>query len=142
MQQNEFRIIFDNCDEGNKGGLILKEFIEAVSQIIGVEDVDRCVQIFKIMDIDEDHQLSWNDFKRIAGILYENKGNDQESKLKSLFRLIDSNNSDSISVEELQYFFKKTNIAATKEEVKKYIDSADLNKDGELQLNEFLLLFK
>ena len=58
--------------------------------------------------------------------------------LKEAFSLFDKDGSGSISADELYLVLKSQGANPTKEEVKKLVDSIDLDGNGEIDLYEFL----
>ena len=58
--------------------------------------------------------------------------------LKEAFSLFDKDGSGSISADELYLVLKSQGANPTKEEVRKLVDSIDLDGNGEIDLYEFL----
>lgn len=66
---------------------------------------------------------------------------EQRSEIKAAFDLFDTDGNGSISVDELGALMKKMGKEATEAELKDMIHDIDVNNDGEIQFEEFLLLF-
>jgi len=63
---------------------------------------------------------------------------EQKEEMREAFSLFDSDNSGSITVEELAKVMKNLGQASTPEEIKTMINEVDENNDGEIDFDEFL----
>lgn len=68
------------------------------------------------------------------------KGADEIQEFKEVFDCIDKNGNGQVSVDELLLFFARTGKHYKKREVKKMIARVDMNRDGMIDINEFIKL--
>jgi calmodulin len=66
---------------------------------------------------------------------------EQRAEIKAAFDLFDTDGNGSISVSELGSLMKKMGKEATETELKDLIHDIDVDGDGEIQFEEFILLF-
>ena len=126
---------FQAIDDNNDGMLSLEEMKKAISLNKGItcSDVE---EIFKSIDTDNSGVINYTEF--IAASL-DKRIYLQEEKLKDAFKLFDSDGSGKISKSEIANILKADNNSTEVENIfKKY----DLNKDGEIDFDEFLQMMK
>ena len=126
---------FQAIDDNNDGMLSLQEMKKAISKNKGIT-CSNVEEIFKSIDTDNSGVINYTEF--IAASL-DKRIYLQEEKLKDAFKLFDSDGSGKISKSEIANILKADNNSTEVENIfKKY----DLNKDGEIDFDEFLQMMK
>ena len=108
------------------------------------------------VDLNGDKRLSFNEFKKLWDDC-ENKSNKNrsngydhsnhkqlysDSQLKSLFDEFDRDRSGYLEPNELKQLLINSGEYPNEERINQLIKSVDINKDGKINFNEFLQLYK
>jgi len=131
----ELRKAFDAFDTTNDGVISLSEFKAAMSSSPNYveEDVEK---IFKTLDTGNDGQIYYTEF--LAATL-EAHGRIVEETLADAFDRMDSDDTGYISIQNLREFLGKD---ASDEKVAQLMKEADLDGDGKITFEEFLISFR
>jgi calcium-dependent protein kinase len=124
--------IFTAIDKNSDGKLTLEEIKEGMSSFGGKINVE---EVFKSIDIMHTGAINYTDF--IAATM-DQKIYLKKEKLYEAFRAFDKDGSGKISLEEI-----KTVLQEKDEDMDKYKDlikKYDINGDGEIDYNEFLMM--
>ncbi|CAG2202167.1 CALM [Mytilus edulis] len=79
------------------------------------------------------------DFDEFLGMIVD-KLNNPETELMNAFKLFDKDKNGFVSVDELRYIVTHLGDKMTDDEVQEMFDEADLNNDGQLNYEEFVVL--
>ena len=126
---------FQAIDDNNDGMLSLDEMKKAISLNKGIT-CSNVEEIFKSIDTDNSGVINYTEF--IAASL-DKRIYLKEEKLKDAFKLFDSDGSGKISKSEIANILKDEHDSG---EIDKIFDKYDLNKDGEIDFEEFLNMMK
>ena len=126
---------FQAIDDNNDGMLSLDEMKKAISLNKGIT-CSNVEEIFKSIDTDNSGVINYTEF--IAASL-DKRIYLKEEKLKDAFKLFDSDGSGKISKSEIATILKDEHDSA---EIDKIFNKYDLNKDGEIDFEEFLNMMK
>ena len=85
--------------------------------------------IFNNIDLDGSGEISYNEF---LTAMIEGKNLVTNDRLQKAFRMLDKDNSGSISLEEIRHIF-----GGEESKWKRIINEVDLNNDGEIDFEEF-----
>ncbi len=131
----KIKAIFQSIDVDNDGKLSLEEMKKAVSLADGMK-IDYLEQLFKSIDTDNSGNIEYTEFisASIEKSVYLN-----EEKLKDAFKLFDADNSGKISRAEIE---KVLHMDKHSNEINAIMDKHDINKDGEIDFEEFLGMMK
>ena len=111
--------------------MFCKQLILLYGEIDGKEI---CEKIFEQLDLDNSGLISYDEF---LSAMIDGKKVITEEKLQKAFKIFDKDNNGRLSVQEI------INVFGGKEESwKKVIEDIDLNKDGEVDFNEFKLMMR
>ena len=126
---------FQLIDENGDGMLSLEELKNAVAKADKI-DFGNVEEIFKAIDTDNSGVIDYTEF--IAASL-EKKTYLQESKLKDAFKLFDKDGSGKVSKKEITSIL---NCEKDSDYIDKLFEKYDLNKDGEIDFDEFTKLMR
>ena len=126
---------FQSIDENGDGMLSLEELKNAVAKADKI-DFGNVEEIFKAIDTDNSGVIDYTEF--IAASL-EKKTYLQESKLKDAFKLFDKDGSGKVSKKEITSIL---NCEKDSDYIDKLFEKYDLNKDGEIDFDEFSKLMR
>ena len=126
---------FQSIDENGDGMLSLEELKNAVAKADKI-DFGNVEEIFKAIDTDNSGVIDYTEF--IAASL-EKKTYLQETKLKDAFKLFDKDGSGKVSKKEITSIL---NCEKDSDYIDKLFEKYDLNKDGEIDFDEFSKLMR
>ncbi|KAJ6696826.1 hypothetical protein OIU85_003203 [Salix viminalis] len=85
------------------------------------------------------HFSAMNKLKKMAlRVIAERLSEEEIGGLKELFKMIDTDNSGTITFEELKHGLKRVGSQMTETEIKDLMDAADTDKSGTIDYGEFL----
>lgn len=127
---------FQKLDSNNDGKITKEELIEHYSKTMSQEEAKVKVDnIFEVADRNKNGSIEFGEFVR---------GTMKKSSLLSInniekaFKLLDKDNDQNLSVEELQFLLGDSADKA----IRQVILEADINQDGQICFSEFLKLLK
>ena len=131
----KIKAIFETIDTDNDGKLSLEELKKAVSLTDGMK-IESIEQLFKSIDTDNSGNIEYTEFisASIEKNIYLN-----EEKLKEAFKLFDVDGSGKISRAEIE---KVLHMEKQSKEIDAIMAKHDINKDGEIDFQEFLTMMK
>ena len=131
----KIKAIFETIDTDNDGKLSLEELKKAVSLTDGMK-IEYIEQLFKSIDTDNSGNIEYTEFisASIEKNIYLN-----EEKLKEAFKLFDVDGSGKISRAEIE---KVLHMDKHSKEIDAIMAKHDINKDGEIDFQEFLTMMK
>ena len=131
----KIKAIFETIDTDNDGKLSLEELKKAVSLTDGMK-IEYIEQLFKSIDTDNSGNIEYTEFisASIEKNIYLN-----EEKLKEAFKLFDVDGSGKISRAEIE---KVLHMEKQSKEIDAIMAKHDINKDGEIDFQEFLTMMK
>ncbi|OMJ90441.1 hypothetical protein SteCoe_7137 [Stentor coeruleus] len=125
------RNVFKEIDTNGDGLLSKREIRKALENTTGFSDNDIDMLINKV-DLDQNGKVNYSEF--LAATIDWNKEMSSE-RLTQAFRALDADHSGKISKEELMAAFGGSHMS--NKIFKEMIDEADINGDGEIDLEEF-----
>ena len=126
---------FQSIDVDNDGKLSFEEMKKAIS-LTGEMKIEFNEEIFKSIDTDNSGNIEYTEF--ISACLEKNLYLNEE-KLKDAFKLFDFDGNGKISTAEIE---KVLHIGKQSKEIDEIMAKHDVNKDGEIDFQEFLALMK
>ena len=127
---------FQKLDSNNDGKITKEELMEHYSKTMSEKEAKAVVdKIFEVADRNKNGSIEFGEFIR---------GSMKKSSLLSIdhvekaFKLLDKDNNQNLSIEELQYLLGDTADKA----IRQLIHEADQNGDGQISFEEFLRLLK
>ena len=127
--------VFQSIDVDNDGKLSLEEMKKAID-MSGEPKIEFNEEIFKSIDTDNSGNIEYTEF---ISACIEKKLYLNEEKLKDAFKLFDSDNSGKISRAEIE---KILHSSKQSKEIDDIMAKHDINKDGEIDFEEFLKMMK
>ena len=132
-EESELKEIFKSLDSTGKGQLSQKVFTDKLIQLYGENDGKIIGEtIFANLDLDGSGQISYDEF---LSAMINSKKIVTDERLEKAFKMFDKDNSGRLSIDEIISVF-----GGDEESWKKVISEIDLNKDGEVDFNEFKLM--
>jgi len=139
-QKQEIKEAFDLFDTDGSGTIDAKE-LKVAMRALGFEP--RKEEIKKmIADVDRDGSgtIDFNEFLQMMTAKMGER--DSREEILKAFRLFDDDETGKISLKNLRRVAKEIGENMTDEELQEMIDEADLDKDGEVNEEEFLKIMK
>ncbi|VDP66819.1 unnamed protein product [Echinostoma caproni] len=136
MQEEEKRLLekFKQMDKDGSGSLSRKE-VKRCMRACGFDD---CFinDFIKTFDLDGDGNITLAEYERVLNIV---PAHEKELAMwRNVFHEVDTDHSGKISVSELEVLMKDMGYDCHASDLKCWLSAQDLDKDGELSLNEFL----
>ena len=145
-QMKEYFTFFDDDDSGTINVNELSSLIRAVMQIVsGETDVYVPPLLVKVMmamgDTNANDVLTFEEFQVMFN-KYKDGECSVEEGLRILFRTFDEDNSGCLSPEEVRQLLVVQTGLVTDAELQRFMKGLDLDDNGRVNLEEFLVLFK
>ena len=126
--------IFKIIDDDNNGKISLSEMKDAFIRL-NIKDYENEIEnIFNSIDTDKSGMIDYTEF--LSASINGNNEILSKKTLKDTFKLLDNDNSGKISKNNIMNVLKLENL--NEKIIDNYINKYDLNKDGEIDYNEFL----
>jgi calcium-dependent protein kinase len=134
------RSIFIEFDENGDGRLSKDELINGLNLVLSPEESEKEVnRIMNIIDVDGNGFIEYEEFLRAT---LDKKKILTDENLRTAFRLYDIKNRNRINAKELGIVLGGGNTDVDENVWKELIDEADLNKDGEIDFEDFSKLME
>ncbi|KAM4828520.1 calmodulin-alpha-like [Thomomys bottae] len=127
---------FDKNGDGKINTEELGEVMKAVGQNLTEAELK---ELIARLDTDGDGTISFQEF--LTAVAKRMKGGATESELRSVFSAFDENGDGHISVEELKQAMAQLGEELSQEDLDAMIREADLDKDGQVNYEEFVAIF-
>ena len=125
--------LFKQFDKDANGIITKNEFKSQLNVLYGENVAEELTKkIFHNIDVDGSGEISYNEF--ITAILNNEKVVTAD-RLSKAFKLFDKDNSGKLSIDEIKHVF-----GGDEESWKKIFEEVDINKDGEVDFEEFKIL--
>ena len=132
-EEGDLREIFKSLDTSGKGQLDQQIFTDKLIELYGENDGKVLGEsIFANLDLDGSGKISYDEF---LSAMINSKKVVTDERLEKAFKIFDKDHNGKLSVDEIISVF-----GGNKESWKKVISEIDLNKDGEVDFNEFKIM--
>ncbi|XP_063719456.1 neo-calmodulin-like [Symsagittifera roscoffensis] len=132
----EFKEAFDYFDEDYTSLLPVDRLQHHLKQM-GYNATDMELDKFEVdVDPDDTGVYDFDAFMRMVAYILRT-GEDIEEDLEQVFRLFDTDNSGTVSTEEMKKVFKEVDPKISKKELDELIAEADPDNSGKIDLAEF-----
>ncbi|KAK6127796.1 hypothetical protein DH2020_038505 [Rehmannia glutinosa] len=134
----EFKEVFKLFDKDGDGSITSKE-LGTVLRSLGQNPTEAELQdMIKEADADLNGKIDFNEFLNLMAA--QMKDTDSEEALREAFNLCDKDQNGFISAAELRQVMTNLGEKVTDEEVDEMIREADLDGDGQVSFEEFVIL--
>jgi len=131
---------FALIDKDGDGIITAEELFEVMRQVDPKISKDEVKEIIVAVDVNGDNVLSLDEF---LSARINRKVVQKEERLRKLFKCLDLDDSGALSVGEVCAALESVRgEKLTEEEAKRLIEEVDTNKDGEIDYEEFIAMFK
>ncbi|ELP93975.1 calmodulin, putative [Entamoeba invadens IP1] len=138
----KLRKLFKQMDADHSGAIGEKEFITVVSSLVEIKDVDSLALFFKLADSNDDNELRYPEFKRLARALASMPDGSERSLYGALFTLMDTNGDGQVERKDFIKLCQTTGFSPDKQDLDSFIHLLDGNKDGKISLDEFMSMLE
>ena len=129
-EEEDLRDLFKQFDQEKKGQITKDVFYQKLCELYGENDAkDISERIFAQLDLDGSGEISYDEF---LSAMIDSKKVVTADRLEKAFKLFDKDGNGKLSIDEIMAVF-----GGDEESWKKVIDEVDLNKDGEVDFDEF-----
>ncbi|KAM7259859.1 hypothetical protein ACFE04_015600 [Oxalis oulophora] len=137
----DLQSVFNHFDEDKDGKLSAIELISCVKTIGGHLTMEEAIAAVKSSDLNGDGLL---DFEEFHSLMMETSGSEEEKKteLKQAFRIYDMEGNGVITADGLKRMLSRLGESRTINDCKAMIRAFDLNNDGVLSFDEFLIMMR
>ncbi|XP_077023997.1 uncharacterized protein LOC143689698 [Tamandua tetradactyla] len=123
----------------NGDNTIDAEELASVLKSLGYNPTEELLKtLIASMDTDHDGVINFQEFLEVMAKRMEMVGG-QQGTLREAFRVFDLNNDGHISVAELKQVVANAGVEVSEEELDAMIREADVNQDGQVDYEEFVL---
>ncbi|KAF5206549.1 Calcium-binding protein [Thalictrum thalictroides] len=139
---NEFECVFRHCDVDGDGKVSPKELQHCVKNVCGEISQQEVEEIVSSLDSDGDGLLGFEDF---VGLVKGKLDDDDEGNIKDLkeaFSMYVMEGFEAITPLSLKRMLNRLGESRTIEECRVMIDHFDINGDGMLSLDEFMVMMQ
>jgi calcium-binding protein CML len=136
----EFQTVFNHFDEDKDGKLSAAELINCVKKVGGHLSIEEAEAAVKSSDLNGDGLLDFHEFR----IMMDTTGSEEQKKteLKQAFGIYDIEGCGVITAEGLKRMLGRLGESKTVNDCKAMIRAFDLNDDGVLNFDEFLVMMR
>ncbi|KAM7258109.1 hypothetical protein ACFE04_013850 [Oxalis oulophora] len=137
----DLQTVFNHFDEDKDGKLSAIELISCVKTIGGDLTMEEAIAAVKSSDLNGDGLL---DFDEFHSLMMETSGSEEEKKteLKQAFGIYDVEGNGVITAAGLKRMLSRLGESRTINDCKAMIRAFDLNNDGVLSFDEFLIMMR
>jgi calmodulin len=142
-QDNDLKEVFDFFDQDGDGIITTEELGRAMEMSGQHLTNDDLYKMMHEADINGDCKVSFLEFQSLIKSRQRlDDAIDTEQELRQAFHLIDRDQDGYISRSELKRLSNCLNLNLCEDELDEIMSNADLNGDGKIDINEFLLGMK
>ena len=132
-EEDDLKALFSEFDIKQKGQITKEIFYEKLSQLYGENDGrEICDRIFERLDLDGSGEISYDEF---LSAMIDGKKVITDDRLAKAFKMFDKDGNGKLSIDEIIEVF-----GGEQSYWVKVIEDVDLNKDGEVDYEEFKLM--
>lgn len=133
---SELRKAFELFDKNKDGTINLHELGDVMKSLGRDPTTEELQDIIDNYDVDGNKVVDFEEFLKLMGELPA----ENMTELRHVFAIFDKNGDGYISKSEMKSAMKKINENFNDEEIDDIIKEADLDDDGEVNFNEFVVL--
>eukprot|EP00092_Neocalanus_flemingeri_P091157 GFUD01115535.1.p1 GENE.GFUD01115535.1~~GFUD01115535.1.p1 ORF type:complete len:153 (+),score=53.11 GFUD01115535.1:136-594(+) len=132
----DFREAFTLFDKDDDGIITIKELGTVMRSLGQTPTEDELQDMINVVDIDENGTIEFVEF--LSMMARKMREPDRDEGLQNTFRVFDKDGNGFISPAELRHVMTNLGVKLTNEEVDEMISEADMNKDGQVDYQEFV----
>eukprot|EP00092_Neocalanus_flemingeri_P003873 GFUD01004170.1.p1 GENE.GFUD01004170.1~~GFUD01004170.1.p1 ORF type:complete len:153 (-),score=52.09 GFUD01004170.1:118-576(-) len=132
----DFREAFTLFDKDDDGIITIKELGTVMRSLGQTPTEDELQDMINVVDIDENGTIEFVEF--LSMMARKMREPDRDEGLQATFRVFDKDGNGFISPAELRHVMTNLGVKLTNEEVDEMISEADMNKDGQVDYQEFV----
>ncbi|WCJ41341.1 Calmodulin-like protein 5 [Euphorbia peplus] len=144
MNANDLKNVFQMFDK-NGDGRITKSELNNSLENMGIFIPDKeLTQMIENIDVDGDGCVDIDEFRDLYSSILDEKDAAEEENMKEAFDVFDQNGDGFISVDELKSVLAALGLKQGRslEDCKSMINKVDVDGDGRVNFNEFMLMMK
>jgi Ca2+-binding EF-hand superfamily protein len=139
-QKLEIKEAFDAIDSDHSGFIDVEE-LKIAMQALGLDNrKDETSRIVEDMDKNKDGKISFEEFLSLLTLQITDK--DHENEMKKIHSFISDESTQKINALSLKAICEDLGEEITEDEILEMIEEADYDKDGEVDINDFMVLMK
>lgn len=147
LDQDMLRISFNDNDKDQDEKLTWNELIELLTSLAGelnAEDVKLLKANYNsAVEESEDKLINFDLFIRLYKVVLKNKKMEKDaSDVLNAFKTFDRDNNGVISLAEMKHILESFGENVSDKEIEEIFNEADLNKDGNIDYQEFIQFWK
>lgn len=140
QKKQEIKEAFELFDTDGSGTIDAKE-LNVAMRALGFEMTDEQIdQMIRDVDKDGSGAIDFDEFVHMMTAKIGER--DSKEELTKAFRIIDQDNKGRISAADIERIAKEVNESFTPREIREMIQDADLDGDGEVDMEEFMRMMK
>eukprot|EP00350_Pseudokeronopsis_sp_OXSARD2_P009870 CAMPEP_0170547560 /NCGR_PEP_ID=MMETSP0211-20121228/5972_1 /TAXON_ID=311385 /ORGANISM="Pseudokeronopsis sp., Strain OXSARD2" /LENGTH=133 /DNA_ID=CAMNT_0010852689 /DNA_START=220 /DNA_END=618 /DNA_ORIENTATION=+ len=127
-------------DKDNSGSIDVYELKDAMKALGIYLTRDQAKKLMAEVDYDGSGTIELDEFQKLIGDKIQ--GRNEEDEVRKIFRVYDDDDTGTISFDNLKKMANEMDPNLTEDDIRGMIYEADLNRDGKVDIEEFVKLMR